>query len=243
MPRKSHLESHEINISTTVTVILQTSKEWEVSMSEALDPVFSFRMGPPRRTRHGSQETLKREFRIFDARGLRQLLFSEVKSPKDVLGMFKKLGPMRISSSRGEAPAIRFSQVQSLVKELETELLERKRASRPADAEGDIRKALREFRLWNHIDIELPFNKDQNAVVRRFDIQSAAEACIFLYKRDNRRWQRCERRGCTKLVLQKTARVKRYCDGVCAHAQYVSDSRLAKRCKESVRQGPLASAL
>lgn len=215
-----------------IAVLLDVQEEWQVSMSEETDPLYSFARTP---------QVAYRRVDGFETR----TEFLSVRSPADALRFFRVYGPFQIladpktQSRKGpdaKAESIRWSQFQRAQQDLGDALLK-----------DTVPEWLYQFVFQRPLQIDLWFQairaddskrvraaigKEDAAITLCDDVVQALRATIFLTRMTGFKWKHCARRGCPQ-IFEQTHKRKIYCDESCAHLEAVKAHNARMKEKKS----------
>jgi hypothetical protein len=212
---------------------LYTRAPWLVSMSEHVDPEFSFRLGPAMTAKHGITTQVSSPPDIIeDVFKVRDRVFG-VRRPEDAMELFKEFGPWQLTKEFDkEGIKIRFSAVLRRRNHFEQALLDRSVENLDraySERSGDIVEGLENIYLWQPLPMHLVFGDPPVARVRCKDIEDALRSSVVLDRLDGFVWRRCQREDCGALYKLTSKRRKLFCKSECAHLQSVRDYHERKR--------------
>ena len=200
-------------ITFNVVPELETMVEWSVTMNADADPLYSFRLGVPKK---------ERRFRVADAYEVRDN-FLWIRSPQDAFAVFEKYGPPQIDPTTNRAAEIRFSALMKRRELFSEFLLE---APEAAPAKFGIRKLFESLYLSSAVNVEVsPFHSDCR--VRCSDVFDATRVAIVLGRRQNVTVKICARARCGRefVFSNRNGKPRRFCSKQCEHAENVRISR------------------
>jgi hypothetical protein len=217
---------HTEKYTLLIAADLRVREEWQVSMSPAQDPKFSFARKSQVVRRHRWEDA----FRV-------RLDFLTIQSPEDALQFFKLYGPFQYKVDKTgsknadpEPESVLWSVIERAVNDFEQSLIAQ-----------EVPKWLYRFTFGQPLMLELPFQpitpeltrypdwKEDAAIAHCNDVVEALRASIFLSRIRGFQWKRCARKGCGQLFEQDTKHQKIYCSPECAHLQAVNDYNARKK--------------
>jgi hypothetical protein len=223
---------HAEKYTLLIAADLEVREEWQVSMSQAQDPEFSFVRKKEPAWRHRWEDAYKV-----------RLDFLTIQSPEEALQFFKLYGPFQYKGDKTSkngavvAEPVLWSLIERAVNEFEESLI--------AQA---LTPWLYNFMFGRPLMLELPFQpitpelaripdwKEDAAIAHCYDVVEALRASIFLSRIKGFPWKRCARKGCNQLFEQDTKHQKIYHSSECAHLQAVNDYNARKKKAQKPRK-------
>lgn len=217
--------------SLPIHAFLETPREWTTAMSKGVDPEFSFRFGPPKRSEKDGTVTWFRDEPTRPSVFKVRQEFFDLETPQQARDFFTTYGPWeRLRGTDGGASCVHFSTIQHQQDLFETALLRGEMWGnlQPRNTE-EIVEIFQEIYLWSNVPMELVFRQTPEAEIRCVDVKEALRVSVFLSRLEGQPWRRCARVDCGKVFKLKSKHAMLYCDTPCAHLQSVRKYNDRKR--------------